>query len=436
MQEPYVDAASGEPGEDGDDRLETIASARPRPHRCFDVEILHVGGRDPHRNLRRPQHARDHELVVGAVVHELKRHRTIQDHGPASVGQRRPTRQQTGEHGAVDGFHDKGEDTQAAPRQDGPVRALLFDGQAPRLTVDHPSPVADGDFAVVRTVLAGICNTDLEILRGYMGFSGVLGHELVGVVEDGPPALVGERVVAEINFACGHCEACERALGRHCPHRTVMGISSQDGAFAERVAIPVANLHVVPDEVPDETAVFAEPLAAAFEIREQLRIPSGTETTVLGDGKLGLLVAMVLHDAGARVLLVGKHSGHLDIAAGRGVSVVHLDDWDRTARDLTVDATGNAAGFAMALAATRPRGTLVLKSTVAEELPAALAQIVIHEITVIGSRCGPFAPALAALASGAIDPREMIAGEHGLDDAVAALAHAGTRGTLKVLLRP
>jgi threonine dehydrogenase-like Zn-dependent dehydrogenase len=301
---------------------------------------------------------------------------------------------------------------------------------------DHHEPTAEG-MAIVRTVAAGICNTDLEIVRGYMGFTGVLGHELLGVVEAGGPAhLVGKRVVAEINFACGRCDSCVAGLGRHCPNRTVMGILGQDGAFAERVAVPVANLHAVPDGVPDEAAVFAEPLAAAFEIREQLTIGSATEAVVLGDGKLGMLVAMVLKDAGATVQLVGKHSSHLALARERGIRGELLEDWDRTPRDLVVDATGNADGFAMAVAATRPRGTLVLKSTIADRTPVSLAPIVINEITVVGSRCGPFEPALEALARGAIDPRDMLAGQFDLADGVAALERAAQRGTLKVLLRP
>lgn len=314
------------------------------------------------------------------------------------------------------------------------MRALSFDGHEARIT-EHPEPVLAPGFALVRTVLAGICNTDLEIVRGYMGFVGVLGHELVGVVEKGPSAWLGKRVVAEINFACGHCSQCAAGLGRHCATRTVMGILNQDGAFAERVAVPVANLHVVPDAVADETAVFAEPLAAAFEIREQLCITSQRETLVLGDGKLGLLVAMVLKLAGADVRLVGKHERHLAIAQDRGITTTLLDDWDRTPRDLVVDATGNADGFALAVAATRPRGTLVLKSTVADDAPISLAPLVINEITVVGSRCGPFAPALAALADTSIDPRDMIAAEHPLSEGVSALERAARRGTLKVLLR-
>ena len=311
------------------------------------------------------------------------------------------------------------------------MKALVFDGERAAVA-EHAEPDRQEGGAIVRTVIGGICNTDLEIVRGYMGFTGILGHELVGVVEDGPPDMMGKRVTAEINFACGNCDACARSLGRHCPNRSVMGILDADGAFAERVAVPIENLHTVPDAVTDEAAVFVEPLAAAFEILEQVGAP--TEAVVLGDGKLGLLVAFVLKLAGARIELVGKHPAHLDIARERGIATTLLEAWDRTPRDLVVDATGNADGFKMAVAATRPRGTLVLKSTVAGETPAVLAPIVINEISVVGSRCGPFRPAIAALADRSIDPRPMIAGEFALDDAEQALEKA--RGALKVLLRP
>ncbi len=314
------------------------------------------------------------------------------------------------------------------------MKALVLDERGLRLIDDHPEPTLPDGYVRVRTTLAGVCNTDLEIVRGYMGFRGVLGHELLGVVEGG--AFAGRRVVAEINFACGTCAFCKDGVGRHCPTRGVMGILGRDGAFAQRVAVPVDNLHMVPDEVSDERAVFVEPLAAAFEIREQLDVAVGRRSLVLGDGKLGLLVAMVLNDAGADVLLVGRHEGHLSIAAEAGIATSLDSAWDREPRDLVVDATGNADGFATAIAATRPRGTLVLKSTVADQTQAMLATIVINEITVVGSRCGPFAPALAALQSGAIDPTPMIDSIHPLDDALVAFDAAKKRGSLKVLIRP
>jgi threonine dehydrogenase-like Zn-dependent dehydrogenase len=315
------------------------------------------------------------------------------------------------------------------------VKALLFDGARAHLAeVSDPAP-AEG-YALLRTTLAGICNTDLEIVRGYMGFQGVLGHELVGVVEQGPAAWVGKRVVSEINFACGRCLMCERSLGRHCSDRTVMGILGSDGAFADKVAVPIANLHAVPDEVSDTRAVFAEPLAAAFEIAEQIDLGEHREAVVFGDGKLGLLVAQVLAYFGLSVLAVGKHADHLAILEARGIATTLLDDWDRTPRDLVVEATGSDAGFSLAVGATRPRGTLVLKSTVAGKTTLDLAPLVINEITVVGSRCGPFAPALVALASDSIEVDAMVAARRPLSDGVAALELAGERGCLKVLLEP
>jgi threonine dehydrogenase-like Zn-dependent dehydrogenase len=314
------------------------------------------------------------------------------------------------------------------------VRALTFDGTKAAVADCDPPRPADGQ-RILRPTVAGICNTDLEIVRGYMGYQGILGHEVVGRIEGGDPRWRDRRVVSEINFACGHCPRCRKGLGRHCPNRSVMGILGQDGAFAERVAVPEANLHEVPDGVSDEEAVFAEPLAAAFEIPEQIHVRPGTEALVLGDGKLGMLIAQVLHKVGARVLAVGKHDDHLAILRERGVATVLLDDWDRTERDLVVEATGSKSGFQMAVAATRPRGTLVLKTTVADRDDLDLAPLVIDEITVVGSRCGPFAPALAALADRSIDVRSMIQAKMALDEGVAALERAGERGALKVLLQ-
>lgn len=313
------------------------------------------------------------------------------------------------------------------------MRALVFDGDAARV-VDHPAPQANERTAVVRVRLAGICRTDLELMKGYMGFRGVLGHELVGTVVDGPAEWQNARVVAEINFACGSCSFCHRGLGRHCPSRRVMGIVGADGAFAELVAVPVANLHRVSDAVPDELAVFTEPLAAALEILEQVHVSPGTECVVLGDGKLGLLIAQVLHGAGARVLAVGKHERKLAILRARGIETVALDRWRAAPADLVVEATGTVHGFARALAAVRPRGTLVLKSTAAAGASLNLAPLVVNEVTVVGSRCGRFPPALRALAEGGIDVRSLIASRFPLERAGDALRVAAEPGVLKVLI--
>jgi len=315
------------------------------------------------------------------------------------------------------------------------MRALTWDGVAARV-VERPPPEPRPGEALVGVRVAGICNTDLEITRGYMGFRGTLGHEFVGMVHDGPPEWRGRRVVGEINFACGTCAWCVRRLGRHCPTRRVMGILDADGAFAELVSVPVANLHAVPDTVTDEAAVFVEPLAAAFEILEQVHITAEHDCLVFGDGKLGLLIAQVLQQTGARVLAVGKHPDHLAWLARRGIDTVTLDAWRPTPADIVVEATGSAATLAVALAATKPRGTLVLKSTVADPTPVPFATVVINEICVVGSRCGPFEPAVRALAAGAVEVTGLIAARRPLAEGVAALGEAASRGTLKVLLVP
>ncbi len=290
--------------------------------------------------------------------------------------------------------------------------------------------------AVVRVHVAGVCNTDLEIARGYMGFRGVLGHEFVGSVEQGPDAWVGERVVGEINFACGECDACRHGLGRHCPTRQVMGILEADGAFAERVAVPVANLHRVADAIADEAAVFAEPLAAAFEILEQVHVKPALRCTVLGDGKLGLLISQVLRGAGARVRAVGRHRERAEMLRRLDVDAVDARDFDPEAEraDLVVEATGTARGLELAIAATRPRGTLVLKSTVADPIGVDLSPLVIHEIQLVGSRCGPFAPALRALERREIEVGPMLHDRLPLARADEALRRAAEPGALKVLI--
>lgn len=311
--------------------------------------------------------------------------------------------------------------------------ALEWNGSTLRLD-DRSVPAVDAENALVRVHLAGVCNTDLELIKGYMGFRGVLGHEFVGMVAEGPTQWIGRRVVGEINFACRRCAMCRSGLPRHCPTRRVMGILDADGAFAEYVALPVANLHGVPDGVADDAAVFAEPLAAAFEILEQVRVEPGSTCVVLGDGKLGLLAAQVLAQAGAHVLAVGKHDDKLAILRRRGIDTVLLDGWDRTRADLVVEATGSHAGFALAVAATRPRGTLVLKSTVAETAPLNLAPLVIDEITVVGSRCGPFEPALSALATGRVEVGSLISARYALRDGADALHGAAQPGAMKVLI--
>jgi threonine dehydrogenase-like Zn-dependent dehydrogenase len=315
------------------------------------------------------------------------------------------------------------------------MRALVWNGS--RAEVEERAAPEPGDgMAVVRVRLAGVCNTDLEIVRGYMGFRGVLGHEFVGVVEAGPDEWCGTRVVGEINFACGSCDACRANLERHCPTRRVLGIQDADGAFAEYVAVPVANLHAVPEGVSDEEAVFVEPLAAAFEILEQVEVLPDARCVVLGDGKLGLLVAQVLQGAGGRVLAVGRHEEKLRLLEDRGIEtcLAHRFDAEGAVADLVVEATGSGEGFARAVAATRPRGTLVLKTTVAERPHLDLAPLVIHEIQVVGSRCGPFPPALLALVEGRIAVDVLVSERFPLARADRALGRASEPGVLKVLV--
>lgn len=299
---------------------------------------------------------------------------------------------------------------------------------------DRAEPEPREGWAIIRVRVAGICNTDLELARGYMGFRGVLGHEFAGTVDEGPVDWLGRRVVGEINFACGRCASCRTGLGRHCPTRSVLGILNADGAFAERVAVPLSNLHRIPAAVGDEQAVFVEPLAAAFEILEQVHIEPSTECLVFGDGKLGLLVAQVLDGAGARVAVAGKHPENHTVLVRRGIETLAIADAAARTAPLVVDATGSGEGFARALAATQPRGTLVLKSTLAERMSVDMAPVVINEIRVVGSRCGPFAPALRALERGAIDVDSLVTARYRLDEAGAAFAHAAQPGTLKVLL--
>ena len=301
---------------------------------------------------------------------------------------------------------------------------------------EAPPPERPPGFAVIRLLAGGICNTDLELERGYYGFAGTPGHEFVGqVVDAGDRALVGKRVVGEINLACGNCDWCRRGLGRHCPTRTVLGIMGHPGAFRELITLPERNLHVVPDAIPTERAVFTEPLAAACEILDQVAIPAGAEVAVLGDGKLGLLVAQVLAARGIRVTQFGRYPEKLRISAAAGVAVETAGDkLPAAAFDWTVDATGSPDGLRQAVAMTRPRGTLILKSTLHGLVPVDTAPIIVNEITLVGSRCGRFEPALELLAQPSMRVEQMISDRMPLAEAPRAFARAAEPGILKVLL--
>jgi threonine dehydrogenase-like Zn-dependent dehydrogenase len=307
-----------------------------------------------------------------------------------------------------------------------------------RLAVrDIEKPLRDGE-ALVRITLSGICNTDLEISRGYAGFQGTLGHEFVGVVESAAGIPTGQRVVGEINAGCGSCDLCLSGDSRHCADRTVLGIVGRDGAHAEFLRLPERNLLPVPAEVSDERAVFTEPLAAACGILERASIASGTKVAVTGDGKLGLLCAQVVALTGAQVLLVGRHQEKLAIASRRGVETALVAEVAKRKRefDVVVEASGSAAGFAPALDLLHPRGTLVLKSTFHGAAEIDAARMVVDEISVIGSRCGRFAPALDLLQRNAVDVESLISEEYPLADGVRAMKRAAEPGVMKVLLRP
>ncbi|MEE9143817.1 MAG: alcohol dehydrogenase catalytic domain-containing protein [Candidatus Binatia bacterium] len=316
------------------------------------------------------------------------------------------------------------------------MQALYWNGQKLKLNQSYPSPKADDMTALVRVRLAGICSTDLQIFKGYMGFHGVPGHEFVGEVKEGPEQLVGKRVAGEINFACGRCEYCGRGRGGHCPDRKVMGILGADGAFAEFLSIPNSNLHIVPEDVSDEEAVFTEPLAAAFEILEQTQIDPGDDVLVLGDGRLGFLCAQVLKFTGAHVTVLGKHAKKLSLIHRFSVRTLLLDDWKPRLFDIVVEATGSDSGFQLALSATRPRGVLVLKSTIAGVYQISLAPLVINEIKVVGSRCGPFPDALMALEEKSVSVTPLIDKVYPLKEGLEAVKHAAKPGTRKILLRP
>ncbi|MGD9851378.1 MAG: alcohol dehydrogenase catalytic domain-containing protein [Nitrospirales bacterium] len=292
--------------------------------------------------------------------------------------------------------------------------------------------------ARIDVLLAGICSTDLHILQGYMGFSGILGHEFVGKVTESPddPFWVGKRVVGEINASCRICPTCLKGRSSHCPHRTVLGIQGRDGVFAESVTLPTANLRVVPQTLTDDQAVFVEPLAAACEVTQQMHVEPTEKIVVLGDGKLGLLCAQVLALQGCAVQVLGKHPEHAEWLAERGISFVTTPVDISKQADLVVEATGSPAGFDLALQLLRPRGRLILKSTYHGTLAIRMADIVIHEISIIGSRCGPFEPSLRLLDNHLIDVKPFIHARYPLSQGIRAMERAAQGGTLKVLLHP
>jgi len=329
------------------------------------------------------------------------------------------------------------------------MKALRYENETLGVA-DMPKPEANGE-VLVRVTLSGICNTDLEIARGYAGFEGTLGHEFVGVVEDIAnitddiePSLTvglltqGQRVVGEINAGCGVCDLCRSGDSRHCARRTVLGIVGRDGSHAEFLKLPIRNLISVPDDISDEAAVFTEPLAAACGILERAPIDQNTKLAVIGDGKLGLLCAQVLTTTGSEVTLIGKHQSKLEIAKRRGIDTALAENTKQLSHqfDVVVEASGSPRGFNLALDLLRPRGTLVLKSTFHGNAEINAARVVVDEISVVGSRCGRFAPALELLKSKKIEVESLISAEFALADGVRAMSRAGEAGVMKVLLRP
>ncbi len=316
------------------------------------------------------------------------------------------------------------------------MKALVFD-QTLRFDPRRAEPPRELGDTLIKVHQAGVCSTDIEITRGYMSFNGVLGHEFVGTVVSSPDKnLVGRRVVGEINCVCGRCDMCLSGLSNHCRNRTVLGISNHDGAFAELIRLPAHNLHILPDTIDNDSAIFIEPLAAALQVTKQIRFESRTWVTVLGDGRLGLLVAQVLRNTGCPVRVIGKHPEKLAMCEKWQIrSRLLADIAPRHDQDIVVDCTGSASGFELAMQIVRPRGTIVLKSTVAQGKPLNLAPAVVDELTILGSRCGPFREAIHALSEKSVDVISLISRRMKIEQGVEAMEIAGRNDVLKVILQ-
>jgi len=315
------------------------------------------------------------------------------------------------------------------------MRAVTYENRLAFVADRNDPPTAEGE-VLVRVHLAGICATDLQITRGYMGFSGILGHEMVGTVVGGSSTWQDKRVTCEINCVCRKCDMCLSGLSHHCRTRSVMGILGRDGCFADFVVVPELNLHEVPDVVLDEEAVFVEPLAAAYQVLAQVPIESNMSVSVVGPGRLGILVAQVVATTGCKLNVVGRNPKKLLLCEKKGIQGVHLDALvPRRDRDIVIECSGSPAGLQLALQLVRPRGTIVLKSTYAGPADIDLSAVVVDEIRVIGSRCGPFPEALNALARQAVDVRSMISRVFAIDKAIDAFAAAADPENVKVLLK-
>ena len=318
------------------------------------------------------------------------------------------------------------------------MKAIVFDGNL-KLSISQPKPVPQKGEALIKVLMAGICNTDIEITKGYMGFQGIPGHEFVGIVEEiiaDDQKLLRKRVVGDINCGCGNddCEYCQQGLSRHCPNRTTLGIYGRNGCFAEYITLPVVNLLEVPDSIPNRIAVLTEPLAAGFEILEQLQFSHNQEVLIVGDGKLGLLINHALSTTGAKITHVGKHSNKLKLVESNTCQTILLNDMPSKQYDIVVEATGNISGFQFSVQHTKPRGSVVLKSTLATDQKIDLAPVVVNEITIVGSRCGLLKPALDYLATG-VDLSPLITTVYPIDKGLEAFEAAKRKGNLKVMIQ-
>ncbi len=315
------------------------------------------------------------------------------------------------------------------------MRALVFDKEL-KYSEDLPVPRPRNDEALIRVMCAGICNTDIEIIKGYMGFKGIPGHEFVGVVEEcASKEMVGKRVVGEINIGCGQCNYCRSGVQNHCHERSVLGILNKEGAFADYITLPIDNIHVLPDSVSDEEAVFVEPLAAGFEILQQVDIVPSDRVCVLGDGKLGLLIAQVLSMTGCDLTVVGKHRSKMLLLGELGIKTELSSEFTGKDMDMVVECSGSESGMAMALKTVRPRGKVIIKTTIAERGHIDLNLVVINELSLIGSRCGPFPDAINAIESGKVKLYPLITAEYSIEEGIKAFEHASQKGVLKVILK-
>jgi 2-desacetyl-2-hydroxyethyl bacteriochlorophyllide A dehydrogenase len=318
------------------------------------------------------------------------------------------------------------------------MRSLWLQEQKLSFRTDVPLPVPAPGEALIRVILAGVCSTDLELLRGYYPFTGIPGHEFIGEVVSSAadPSWVGKRVVGEINIACGVCEMCQKGLPRHCEKRRTLGIHDWNGAFAEYLVLPLVNLHEVPAKIPDELAVFTEPLAAAYEILERVQLNHEDKVLVIGAGRLGQLVAQVLHTTGCDLEVLVRNPRPAQLLAARKIRSISEANLAGKRYDMVVEATGSPDGFWLARSSVRPRGTIVLKSTYKGEVQVNFSNIVVDEITLVGSRCGPFEPALDLLCSGRVDPESLIDAIYPLEQGMLAFEHAARPGAIKILSRP